>query len=83
MFSTMTKDEAKKLLGAKEVTPDVDPVVLDDSNLEQSMDWRSKGFVNAVKNQARCGSCWAFGATAVTEAAHKKATGNLERLSEQ
>jgi len=83
MFSTMTKDEAKKLLGASEITHDSEPVIFDDSDLQASMDWRSKGAVNTVKNQARCGSCWAFGATAVTEAAHFQTSGKLQRLSEQ
>ena len=83
MFSTMTKDEAKKMLGTKEAEEVAEPVYLDDSNLTQSVDWRSKGAVNPVKNQARCGSCWAFGATACVEAAHKIKTGTLLSLSEQ
>merc|ERR1719454_2487657 len=83
MFSTMTQGEAKKLLGASEINVDAEPVIFDDSDLQASMDWRSRGAVNSVKNQARCGSCWAFGATAVTEFAHFHAAGKLERLSEQ
>jgi len=83
MFSTKTKDEAKKMLGAQVITPDAEPTVFDDSNLKESMDWRTMGAVNAVKNQAQCGSCWAFGTTAVTEAAHFITSGNLLRLSEQ
>lgn len=83
MFSTMTQEEAKKMLGAKPPTEDLEQVPIDDSNLTQSMDWRSKGAVNPVKNQARCGSCWAFGSTAVTEAAHFQTSGNLLSLSEQ
>lgn len=55
----------------------------DDSNLGAGIDWRDQGAVGAVKNQGGCGSCWAFCATAATEAAHKIASGNLETLSEQ
>lgn len=83
MFSTMTQEEAKKMLGTKIDDSNTEPTYLDDSNLSQSVDWRTKGAVNAVKNQAQCGSCWAFGATAVTEFAHFSATGKLLSLSEQ
>lgn len=83
MFSTMTEAEAQMMMGAHIDDQDVETVHFDESNLEAGMDWRTKGAVNAVKNQGRCGSCWAFGATAATEAAHKIASGKLIRLSEQ
>lgn len=84
MFSTKTKEEASKLLGAGKIDlPIVEPAHFDESNLKDSLDWRAQGAVNAVKNQAQCGSCWAFGATAVTETAHWKSTGKLLSLSEQ
>lgn len=83
MFSTMTHAEAKKMLGTKMVEEQKNVTTLDESNLESSLDWRSRGAVNGVKNQARCGSCWAFGATATVEAAHQIASGKLLSLSEQ
>jgi C1A family cysteine protease len=85
-FSTWTDEEYKRLLGYKGPQSFEEGTVyteLDETNLAASVDWRQKGAVNAVKNQASCGSCWAFSATAAIEGHHQIATGKLLSLAEQ
>jgi hypothetical protein len=54
-------------------------------NLPQSVDWRTKGVVNAIKYQGLCASCWAFSSLGVIESMAAIISGQLPPplLSEQ
>lgn len=57
--------------------------IQDTDALSQSLDWRTKGAVSAIRNQESCGSCWAFSGTSTLESASAIKYGKLYDLSEQ
>lgn len=52
------------------------------SNIER-FSWNDTGLLSPVKNQLRCGSCWAFSATSSLETFMRRKNFTIERLSEQ
>jgi C1A family cysteine protease len=58
-------------------------IVFEFEALPTSVDWRTKGVVNNVKDQGQCGSCWAFSSISALESAVAIKTGILNVLSEQ
>ncbi len=55
----------------------------DVDDIPSSWDWVSQGAVTAIKNQAQCGSCWAFATVATTEGLYFINGNTLTSFSEQ
>lgn len=81
-FADLTPEEYKKRLGYKRSTANNNIQFLDPTNVD-SVDWREKGVVNAVKDQGQCGSCWAFSAVGAMEPHYAIQFGQLLEFSEQ
>jgi len=87
-FADLTNDEFKQnYLGF--IAPDVSDVPVLGSHtwqgekLADSVDWTTAGAVTPIKDQGRCGSCWAFSSTGSLEGAAALASGQLKSFSEQ
>lgn len=86
-FSDLTNQEFRELY----TTPSVEPLGSygcksysgTSSGLPSTIDWRSKGVVNPVRDQGQCGSCWAFATTANAESVWAITKGALLDLSEE
>ena len=81
-FSCLTPTEYQVLLGVRVPARSASPAKTAASGAPDSFDWRDKGVVTAIKDQAMCGSCWAFAAVGAQESQYAIVTGTLQSLSE-
>jgi C1A family cysteine protease len=88
-FADLTQDEFKFYLGVDASMVKIDPniPVLKSDNVtvgaSGSFNWSDEGKLTAVKDQAQCGSCWAFSATETIETAWAMAGNKLTEFSPQ
>eukprot|EP01025_Chloroclados_australasicus_P027802 TRINITY_DN2750_c2_g1_i1.p2 TRINITY_DN2750_c2_g1~~TRINITY_DN2750_c2_g1_i1.p2 ORF type:complete len:465 (-),score=50.01 TRINITY_DN2750_c2_g1_i1:323-1717(-) len=76
-------DGASASLKVSESSADCMYCSIDIDDLPESVDMREKGVVTVIKNQAQCGSCWAFSAIAAVESINALYGEPLVSLSEQ
>ena len=83
-FADLTNDEFKEMNTFRlSNLSDTAATILPPADAGATIDWRTKGAVTPVKNQYRCGGCWAFASVAVVESSYQIATKSLRVLSEQ
>lgn len=83
-FSDWTRAEYKAMLGyIKNDNKKSEGYVKFAPTNADGINWVEQGAVTPVKDQGRCGSCWAFSSTGSLEGAHFVAANELLSFSEQ
>ena len=70
-------DNYSKPILNDDIMPPINNMIL------ESIDWRTNGVVNPIKDQGQCGSCWSFSTIQALESASAIKYGILNILSEQ
>jgi cathepsin L len=78
-----TPAEYKAILGFKQNAQNSEASAPSNYKAPESLDWREKNVVNAIKDQGQCGSCWAFSIVQSVEGCYAAQKGTLYSLSEQ